>query len=226
MLKMFGHDAVRGVPMNVPRMAAAFLGFVLVAVAPIAVVAHSLKSLESRLLKREAYVEITNRKAPNFTLRDADDRHVSLDDFRGKVVVLDFIYASCPDVCPVQSGKIAEIQEMINQTPMRDLVQFISITTDPARDTPRVMKEYARAHGLDPVNWTFLTGAGDDPAETRKIAESYGLKFTLVDGRYQVHGVVTHLIDKSGYLRARYHGLRFEPTNMILHINALTNDFH
>ncbi len=43
---------------------------------------------------------------------------------------------------------------------------------------------------------------------------------------YQLHGVVTHLIAKSGNLRARYHGLEFNRTNMIVHINALTNDTH
>ena len=78
-------------------------------------------------------------------------------DFHGKVVVLHFVYASCPDFCPLHAEKLAEVQEMVNQTLMKDLVQFVSITSDPANDTPEVMRAYGPAHGIDPVNWVFLT---------------------------------------------------------------------
>ena len=188
--------------------------------------AHSLEHLENQLLKREAYVEIVHRPAPNFALRDAEGRTISLSDLRGKVVVLWFIYASCPDVCPLHSQRIAEIQEMVNQTPMRELVRFIAITTDPKRDTARVLQEYGPARGLDPANWTFLTSGPEKPGATRELAERYRLKFSPAKDGYQLHGLVTHLIDKSGNLRARYHGLKFEPVNMVVHINALTNDYH
>ena len=142
------------------------------------------------------------------------------------VVVLWFVYASCLDVCPLHSEKIAEIQRMVNKTPMKDLVSFIAITTDPKRDTPQELQDYGPAHGLEPANWTFLTDGQDKPETTRNLAESYGLKFTPTRDGYQMHGLVTHLIDKSGNLRGRYHGLKFSATNMVLHINALTNDFH
>ncbi len=187
-------------------------------------IAHSPDQLEERLDEREIYVEMTGRPAPTFALRDPDGRAVRLEDYRGKVVVLWFIYTFCPDVCPLQSDAIADIQEQINRTPMRDIVQFVSITTDPARDTPEVLGTYGSQHGLDPANWTILTSGPEAAEATRAIAEEYGLKFTKVDDEYQVHAVVTHLIDKSGTLRARYHGLDFKPTNLILHVNALTND--
>ena len=109
---------------------------------------------------------------------------------------------------------------------MKDLVQFVTITTDPSGDATEVMKSYGVTHGLDPANWIFLTSTGEKPAATRKLAERYGLKFTLTPDGQQMHGVVTHLIDKSGHLRARYHGLKFGKMNMIHHINALTNDYH
>uniref|UniRef100_UPI0013D81A57 SCO family protein n=2 Tax=Pseudomonadota TaxID=1224 RepID=UPI0013D81A57 len=76
-------------------------------------------------------------------------------------VVLHFIYTSCPDVCPLHAEKIAEIQKMVNSTPMKDQVVFTSITTDPSKDTPDVLKAYGPAHGLDPVNWLFLTTTQD-----------------------------------------------------------------
>ncbi len=188
--------------------------------------AHSLKDLEGKLKKREAYAQIVHEAAAGFTLRDAHGRSVGLADFRGQVVVLNFVYTNCPDVCPLHSERIAEIQEMVNRTPMRDIVKFISITSDPTNDTPEVMKAYGPAHGLDPANWNFLTSGTDAPEATRDLARDYGLIFKLGDGGYQLHGVVTHLIDKSGILRAKYHGLKFHPTNFFLHVNALTNDDH
>ena len=82
------------------------------------------------------------------------------------------------------------------------------------------------AHGLDPANWTFLTSSPEKPKATRELAERYGLKFSPTKDGYQMHGLVTHLIDKSGNLRALYHGLKFNPVNMVVRINALTNDHH
>lgn len=188
--------------------------------------AHSLEELEKALSERESFVEFRNEPAPEFALQDADGRPAGLHDFRGKVVVLNFIFASCTDVCPLQSERIAAIQKDINQTPMRELVQFLTITTDPERDTAEVLKPYGSIHGLDPVNWVFLTSGAERPDETRSIAMRYGLRFTPTpDGQF-MHGVVTHLIDKEGLLRARYHGLKFDPTNFIVHVNALVNDFH
>ena len=188
--------------------------------------AHSLKGLEDKLLKRETYLQIVDEKAPEFTLRDAHGNPVRLSDFAGKVVVLNFIYTNCPDVCPLHSEAIASLQEAVNGTAMKDLVQFVTITTDPERDTTDVMRSYGPVHGLDSENWLFLTSGPERPTATRERAERYGLKFTPSKEGYQIHGVVTHLIDKSGNLRARYHGLKFDETNLIVHVNALTNDHH
>jgi len=112
---------------------------------------------------------------------------------------------------------------MINQTPMRELVQFVTITTDPERDTPEVMRDYGPAHGLDSVNWLFLT-SGERPEDTtRNLAERFGHKFTRTEDGYQIHGVVTHVIDRNGRWQANFHGLKFDPTNLVLYVNALTN---
>ena len=178
------------------------------------------------LSDREFYLQVVNQPAPEFTLQDASGRVVSLRDYRGKVVLLYFIYTNCPDECPLQSEKLAAIQKAVNATPMRSMVQFIAITTDPVRDSPAVLGAYGAIHGLDPSNWLFLTSGSGQPAATRMLAEQYGLKFTSSEGSVQTHGIVTHVIDKSGNLRARYHGLKFHDTNLILHINALTNDNH
>ena len=124
----------RGIFIRLVRLSIAAVGLTLIAGAASPVTAHSLRDLEGQLLKRELYVVVTNREAPGFTLRDADGRTIRLADYRGKVVVLYFVYASCADVCPLHSDAIAIVQEAVNSTPMKDLVQFMTITTDPDRD--------------------------------------------------------------------------------------------
>ncbi|WP_448116996.1 SCO family protein [Mesorhizobium amorphae] len=188
------------------------------------VLAHSLEEVGQDLRDNDRYFQPVDSEAPGFTMQDADGRLVSLASLHGKVVVLNFIYANCPDVCPLHAERIAELQTMINQTPMKAMVEFVTITTDPKRDTGEVLRGYGNAHGLDPANWMFLTAAPDQPEDsTRKIAEAYGLKFTQGDDGMQMHGIVTHVIDQDGRLRARFHGLKFEPVNLVIFVNALTN---
>lgn len=212
--------------MSPPNAAATILGLALAAATVTPAAAHSLKSLENQLGGREKYFQPINKEAPNFTLMEADGRSVGLRDFRGKVVVLHFVYTNCPDVCPLHADRIADIQEMVNRTPMRDGVQFVTITSDPKRDTPEVMRAYGTAHGLEPVNWTFLTSGPERLTATRELVEKFGHRFTEVGGGYQVHGVVTHVIDREGRWRANFHGLKFDPTNLVLFVNALVNDTH
>jgi protein SCO1/2 len=190
--------------------------------------ADSLKDLEAQLFKREKYVEFVSRPAPEFELQDPDGKTVKLGDFRGKkVVVLWFIFASCTEACPLQSDLLGRVQEKVNRTAIRDLVQFISVTTDPARDTPQVLRDYGPSHGLDARNWVFLSSGAERPEATRELAErGYGLKFTRTEKGDFVHGVVTHVIDLDGNLRARFHGLKWEQANIIEYINALTKRPH
>lgn len=202
--------------------------FVLVALSTLAPVAfaHSLHDVETALGDREKYFQPIDKAAPDFTMQDAAGRSVSLADFRGKVVVLHFIYTNCPDVCPLHAERIAEIQTMVNQSPMKQLVEFIAITTDPNRDRGSVLKEYGRAHGLDPVNWMFLTTKSDQPEDlTRKLAQQFGHRFDKTEDGYQSHGIVTNVIDKDGRWRGHFHGLKFEPSNLVIFANALVNDF-
>ena len=187
--------------------------------------AHSLDDIDAMLQRDEKYFQPIDKPAPDFTLRTADGRIVRPADLAGKVVVLHFIYTSCPDVCPLHAEKIAEIQKMVNSTPMKDRVVFISITTDPTKDTPDVLKAYGPMHGLDPVNWLFLTTAQDQPEDTtRRLAEAFGHKFTLTGDGFQMHGIVTHVIDKEGRWRANFHGMDFAPINLVTFVNGLTND--
>jgi protein SCO1/2 len=207
------------------RLFAALLAAVVVMAGNPSALAHSVDELGQQLRDREKYFQPIDKQTPEFELRDPDGRMVRLEDFRDKVAVLHFIYAGCPDACPLHADLIARVQEMVNQTPTRDQVQFFSITTDPENDTPDILRDYGPAHGLDPVNWIFLTSGPDRPEDTtRKLAESFGHGFTKTEDGYQVHGVVTHVIDREGRWRANFHGLEFEPTNLVTYINALANE--
>jgi protein SCO1/2 len=189
--------------------------------------AHSPESLQQDLFTKEEYFQIKNESAPDFALEDAKGKSVALGNLRGKVLVLHFVYTRCPDVCPVHAQKIAEIQKMVNITPMREQVQFITITTDPQNDTPQVLHDYGPLQGLDPINWIFLTRRKGDPEDTtRRLAERFGHGFDKVKDGLQMHGIVTHIIDHEGYWRGNFHGLRFSPTNLVLFVNALVNDVH
>lgn len=203
------------------------LGIAAATFLPVLASAHSLDELQQDLHDREEYFQAKNEPAPSFALEDAEGNPVGLAELKGKAVVLYFVYASCPDICPLHSQKIAEVQEMVKAGGMEDRVQFVAVTTDPVRDTAEVLKAHGETQGLRSENWTFLTSAPEQPEDTtRKLAEAFGHSFTVTDESYQVHGTVTHVIDPNGVWAANFHGLGFEATNLVLYLNALVNDQH
>ena len=188
--------------------------------------AHSLQEFEDEFYPREQFFQALDKPTPDFTLSDAKGALVHPADLLGKVVVLHFIYSKCTDVCPLHAEKLADVQKMINQTPMKDMVRFVSITTDPSHDTAEVLTAYGPQHGLDPVNWQFLTIAPGEPEDyTRTLATAFGHKFTVETDGTITHGVVTHVIGKYGRWQGNFHGLEFQSVNMLMFINALTNDY-
>jgi protein SCO1/2 len=187
---------------------------------------HPGENLDARMMEMEQYFQIIDAAAPTFALQDADGKPVSLSDFGDKIVVLNFIYASCPDVCPLHSEKIAAIQASVNDGPMKDRVQFVSITTDPVNDTPEVLRDYGDLHGLDSSNWVMLTKTPDQPDDaTRRLAKDYGLEFTMTaESGTMIHGAVIHIIDTGGRLAGKFHGMEFSNVNLILYVSELISN--
>lgn len=98
-------------------------------------------------------------EAPQFGLIDQDGRHVGSQDLRGQVVVADFIYTSCRDICPLLSLRMQALQGRLQQEQLLgNGVQLLSFSVDPASDTPPVLKVYAARYRADSMNWRFLTG--------------------------------------------------------------------
>ena len=184
--------------------------------------AHSMQEVEQELLKSEKYFQTVDSYATDFDLQDADGRSFSLASFKGKAVVLHFIYTNCPDVCPLHAEKIAAIQKMINITPMRELVEFVSISADSKNDQGQVLRDYGANHGLDPVNWKFLTAAATAPETiTRDLAKNYGVEFKPMEEGHLMHGVLTVVIDLNARLRARFHSLDFQNLNLVIFVDEL-----
>jgi protein SCO1 len=158
--------------------------------------------------------------APDFLLTSQDGKEVTLKDFRGMVLALDFIYTSCPDVCPMLTDKLARVQDALGAEFGTSIV-FVSITVDPKRDTPAVLKEYAEALGADLAGWSFLTG---EPAAIRDVAHRYGVAVApAADGQVD-HTLLTTLIDHHGTMRVQYLGYRFDPEEFRRDLLTLVNE--
>ncbi|MGB8954478.1 MAG: SCO family protein, partial [Tumebacillaceae bacterium] len=110
--------------------------------------------------------------APTYTLENLDGKKVTSDDFKGKVRLVEFMYTNCPDICPMTTANMVQLQKMLKEEDMfgKD-VQFVSVTFDPKRDTPDVLKAYQETMGIDSSGWTFLRG---DEQEVAKLMEQFG----------------------------------------------------
>ena len=158
--------------------------------------------------------------APAFSLTTQDGARVSLHDLRGKVVALTFIYAKCADTCPLLTAKMAGLQTRLG-TDFGPRVFFASITVDPERDTPDVLKHYAHGHGADLRGWAFLTGA---PAEIHEVAKRYGVYYKKSARGDVDHTFLTSLVDSRGMLRVQYLGVRFDPDEMLRDLRSLIRE--
>jgi protein SCO1/2 len=155
--------------------------------------------------------------APAFTLTAQDERRLSLGDLRGKAVVLTFIYTTCADTCPLLTAKMAALQGRLGAD-FAQRVFFVSITVDPERDTPAVLKGYGAAHGARFDGWAFLTGT---PAEIREVARRYGIFYKKTPRGDIDHTFLTSVIDPRGALRVQYMGVRFEPTELLNDVRSV-----
>ncbi len=146
------------------------------------------------------------RAAPGFVLEGSDGSRLTLDRFRGKVVILEFGFTHCEKICPVTLGTLSQAFSALGEAARE--VQLIFVTVDPARDTPARLKQY-----LGFFNPTFIggtvTGLGADGTAPvlDAIRNAYGVEAARApahnEGGYDVHHSSSlHLIDQQGQLRA------------------------
>lgn len=141
--------------------------------------------------------------APGFQLIDQDGNPRTLAEWRGQTILLDFIWTRCPGPCPILTGLHVDVQRKLPEA-LRDRVRLVSISLDPVRDTPVVLREYAQKRGADLANWSFLTG---EPAVVDAVLKDYGVGSAKAPDGQVEHVVVTFLIAPDGQIARRYVGL-------------------
>jgi len=160
---------------------------------------------------KEAYREI-GETLPTFTLLDQEGRTVAANRFRGKKVVLNFIFTRCPiaTMCPAATLRMAEVQKAARAAGAKDF-ELVSVSLDPEYDTPGILREYAEARGLDTSNWSFLTGP--DTA-VRQLLAQLGI-IREFEGETIKHSLATVLIDEQGRIIYRVDGSTWQVEDFV-----------
>lgn len=130
-----------------------------------------------------------------YELTERSGRTFSSTELDGKVHVVSFFFSSCPTVCRLQNGKINELTgEFADEE-----VYFVSITVDPANDTPATLQNYAKLFDADSEKWLFLTS--EDFNYLRRV----GAEVYMLPVEHQVHSERLLVVDGSGEVRGRFH---------------------
>jgi cytochrome oxidase Cu insertion factor (SCO1/SenC/PrrC family) len=139
-------------------------------------------------------------KVPEFSLTERSGQPLKLDDLAGKVWVADFFYTTCPGPCPMLSSRLSDVQKALGKE--ADL-RLVSISTDPEKDTPDVLKLYAEKFQAND-RWFFLTG---DKHGIFGLARE-GFKLPIADaaspGEQMTHSTRLILVDRTGMIRGFY----------------------
>jgi len=160
---------------------------------------------------RYVYREV-GETAPSFTLYNQDGRAVAFDHFRGKRVVLNFIFTRCPvaTMCPAATAKMMALQAAAKKAGVTNF-ELVSISFDAAHDTPPVLKAYAEARGIDTSNFTFLTGP---EAAIRDLLTQFGVIAEPGENVFK-HTLATLLIGPDGRIVHRIDGSQWSPDDIL-----------
>jgi protein SCO1 len=139
-----------------------------------------------------------NELAPDFHLRDSSGQAMALDQFRGRVVVLTFLYTHCTDYCPLTAELLRHADEAAGHP---QNVVYLAVSVDPAGDTPESIASFSEQHHLDELGgrWHYLVGT---PAELAGVWKSYyiGVSSALGPGEAG-HTSALYFIDRQGNRR-------------------------
>jgi protein SCO1/2 len=139
-------------------------------------------------------------KVPAFEFTDQNNKLVSNANFEDKVYVVEFFFTSCPTICPRMNENMVKIQNEFYGNPS---FAIASVSIDPERDSPEVLKAYAKEKGATLKNWYFLTGDKNDVYSFSNDGfRLYAGENKDVEGGFEHSGLFA-LIDKEGYIRSR-----------------------
>jgi protein SCO1/2 len=162
---------------------------------------------------------VVKKTVADFQLSDQDSRPFKFTSTRGKLILVTFIFTTCPDVCPLLTAKLAAIQRTLEENKFRNYF-LLSITTDPERDTAPALKQYARHFKADFHNWAFLTGS---PQELAKVWKLFGINVTKNESGQVQHTSLTTLVDSQGNRRVDYFGDKWQEKQVLKDIEWLSS---
>ncbi|MDX6383265.1 MAG: hypothetical protein QOK48_838 [Blastocatellia bacterium] len=166
---------------------------------------------------------------PDFGLVNQDGKRIHLAEYRGKMLLITFVYTRCPqpDQCTLMSNNFAAIDQALKQQPdLYDKTHLLTITFDPDYDTPKVMRSYGASHTgrySDETfqHWEFATGSKD---EVKGIAQFFGLRYyhdTESDEDQVMHTLRTAIVGGDGKLLKLYRGNEWKPDEIINDLKTL-----
>ncbi len=157
--------------------------------------------------------------APAVDLVDSAGGRFALRSLEGKAVLVSFLYTTCNGTCPLTASALDRARRALRDEGLWGRrVEFVSITLDPARDTPEALTAYARAYRADPKAWHFLTGS---PAEVGQVLAAWDMW-----ARVGPAGVIDHpsrvfLVDPRGHRREIYNLASLTPGAVVQDVKAV-----
>ncbi|MGC1647585.1 MAG: SCO family protein [Candidatus Sulfotelmatobacter sp.] len=164
------------------------------------------------------HVPAPGEDVPDFSFTNQSGKRISLQQFRGNVLFLTFIYTRCPfpDFCPRMSSHFAEIYKQMGTNPGLAGAHLLSISFDPEHDTPKVLRDYgfSVAHTHELALFTHWEFAAPSKADLPKIADFFALTVTPENGLI-THNLSTAVIGPDGKIVKWYHGSDWQPSDLI-----------
>jgi protein SCO1/2 len=156
---------------------------------------------------------------PAFSLMDQSGKPVSADTFRGQPLVLTFVFTRCavPNFCPLMTSHFSELQNLIKgEGGAAAKTHLLSVTLDPAFDTPEILKQYGAHSNEDPNVWNLVTG---DPKQIDALTAAFSV-YRQTESGVLSHGLATALVDPNGKIVKIWRGNAWTAEEVIAEIRA------
>ena len=200
--------------MHQDRLYAIILSF-LILFGDLATDGRTAEPQQLRAQRRVARIQIND-----FVLTDQSSARFEFKNLGGKVAIVAFGYTTCPDVCPLITASLRQVQLGLSQEE-RKQVQLITVTTDPEIDSPKVLAAYAKRYGAEFDDWSFLTG---DLAALKKIWRNFGVAVERKGRGLIDHTPLTAVVDKKKLMRFAYIGPSPDPKMVLADIRAILRE--
>lgn len=162
---------------------------------------YSYYKAEKKFVKTAPQSDTPARSVRNIRLMNQLGNSVSLDDLKGKILVIDFFFSHCPSICPGMAKSMKRLQKSFEQNP--EIVQFLTISIDPQRDSVPQLRKFANRLDIDHDTWWFLTGNKEDIYDFALNELGANVADTEVDTAF-IHTENIFLLDSNRVLRGWY----------------------